>query len=104
MPEKKEEIKTVELWDGKVVAIANAQLVKDYDYIVELNEASQKQDIRTLVSMTFALLEDGDAVFDEVRTHIIAEKGVFDVNELMGIVKKIQAAFPKDASPAQKRW
>lgn len=103
MPEKKE-VKTVELWDGKAVAIANEQLLKDYDYIVDLNKASNNNDIETLISMTFALLEDGESVFDEVRQHIIADKGYFDAEELMGIVKKIQAAFPKAASPAQKRW
>ena len=103
MPEKKE-VKTVELWDGKAVAIANEHLLKDYDYIVDMNKASNNNDIETLISMTFALLEDGQNVFDEVREHIIKEKGFFDAEELMAVVKKIQAAFPKAASPAQKRW
>lgn len=103
MPEKKE-VKTVELWDGKVVAIANEQLLRDYDYITELNEAERNKDVKTLVNMNFALLENGDKVFEEVRQHIIEKTGVFDIEELLKVIQKITDAFPKESSPAQKRW
>lgn len=103
MPEKKE-VKTVELWDGKVVAIANEHLLKDYDYIKDLADASRNKDVGIIVDMTFALLENGTEVFNEVREHFIAEKGYFDMEGLRDIIKKIQDVFPKDASPAQKRW
>ena len=36
MPEKKE-AKTVELWEGYIVEIANEHLINDYDSVVELN-------------------------------------------------------------------
>lgn len=99
----KEETKTVELWEGKVVAIERPELVNDFDYITELNEAAKNKDLKTLTTMYFALI-GGEKVFNEVREHIIAEKGIFDVNELYKIVDKINAAFPKAQSPAQPRW
>lgn len=104
MADKKEEVKTVELWEGKIVAIANERLLKDYDFITDLAEAEKNKDVKTLVSMNFALLEDGDKVFEDVRQHIIKKCGIFDVEELLKIIEKITEAFPKGASPAQKRW
>ena len=104
MPEKKEEVKTVELWEGKTVKVANEQLTRDYDFITELNDAQRNNDIKTIVNMEFALLEDGENLFNEVRDHIIEETGVFDIQELGEILKKIDAVFPKATSPAQRRW
>lgn len=104
MPEKKEEVKTVELWEGKTVKVANEQLTRDYDFITELNDAQRNNDIKTIVSMEFALLEDGENLFNEVRDHIIEKTGVFDIQELGEILKKIDAVFPKATSPAQRRW
>lgn len=104
MPEKKEEVKTVELWEGKTVKVANEQLTRDYDFITELNDAQRNNDIKTIVSMEFALLEDGEKLFNEVRDHIIEKTGVFDIQELGEILKKIDAVFPKATSPAQRRW
>ena len=104
MADKKEEVKTVELWEGKVVPIVNEHLLKDYDYCCDLKDAERNQDVKTLVSMNFALLENGDQVFEDVRQHIIADKGYFDIETLMGILGKIMDAFPKGSSPAQKRW
>lgn len=103
MPVQKEEIKTVELWPGKVVEIANAQLVNDYDYIVELNRAKNNQDIETIFNMEFALLKDGEKVFDEVRQHVIEETGIFDINRLLEIVGKISDSLPKANLPSPKR-
>jgi len=101
---EKQDIKTVELWEGKVVPISNAQLLRDYDFVVELNEAEKNKDVKTLVSMNFALLENGEQVFNEVRQHIIEKTGVFDIEELLKIMGKIMDAFPKESTPAQKRW
>lgn len=104
MADKKEEIKTVELWPGKVVPVVNEQLLKDYDYCCDLQEAEKSKDVKTLVSMYFALIEDGEKVFGEVREHIIEEKGYFDIEALMDILNKITSVLPKASSPAQKRW
>lgn len=98
------EQKTVELWPGKVVAVAHPELVKDFDYICEFNKAQKEQDIATIYQMLFALLDNGEQVFQEVREHIIAEKGVFDYEELAKITKKLNDVFPKASSPAQPRW
>lgn len=104
MADTKEETKTVELWEGKVVELENAQLVNDYDYISDLMEAKNNGDMKTIINMEFALLKDSEKVFEEVREHIIEERGIFDINELLKMVEKISDALPKATSPAQKRW
>lgn len=99
----KEEIKTVELWEGKTVPVVRPELLKDFDFVAELAKAEKEGDFQTLVDMYFVLI-GGEPVFAEVREHIIKEKGVFDIDELGKILKKIQEIFPKAQSPAQKRW
>lgn len=101
MSEKKE-AKTVELWEGYIVEIANEQLINDYDYVVELNEAKNNGDIRTIFNMEFALLKDGQKVFEDVRQHIIEETGIFDIKRLLEIVEKISDALPKANLPSPK--
>lgn len=99
----KEEIKTVELWEGKIVPVQRAYLINDFDFVTDLQKAGREKDFKTLVDMYFALIGD-DKLIDEVREHIVEEKGFFDVEELGKILEKIQAVFPKAQSPAQKRW
>lgn len=103
MTDKKEELKTIELWEGMKVTLTNPELLSDFDFLVDFQEARNKQDIRTFVSMCFALI-GGEETYDAVRKHIIGEKGYFDSNELLAIVEKIVELFPKAQSPAQRRW
>lgn len=102
MAEENKKPKTVELWPGKTVEVVREDLFYDYDYIKELQEKLRNQDVG-LISMLFVLV-GGEPVLDEVRQHIIAEKGIFDVRELGKITKQILALIPKASSPAQKRW
>ena len=104
MPKEiKEAPKEIELWEGKTVRLEKPELLKDYDFIVELDEAYRKNDLKTITSMLFVLI-GGDKVFDEVRDYVIAEKGCFDYEELGKITKKLQDLFPKATSASQKRW
>lgn len=103
MPVQKRENKTVELWEGKEVEITRPELVNDFDFITDLQKAQKEKDLATLVNMYFALI-GGEEVFQETREHIIAKKGIFDINELNVILERISALFPKASSPAQKRW
>lgn len=103
MPVQKRENKTVELWEGKEVEITRPELVKDFDFITDLQKAQKDQDLATMVDMYFALI-GGEEVFKETREHIIKEKGIFDVNELFEILQKISDSLPKATSPVQKRW
>ena len=103
MADKKEEVKTVELWEGKVVTVTRPELLKDFDFISDLTKAAKENDVQTIANMYFVLI-GGESVFNEVREHIIAKKGIFDIDELTKVLKNIQDAFPKELSPAQKRW
>lgn len=100
---KTEGTKTIELWEGKEVSLERPELLKDYDFICDLRKAKKDEDVATLVDMYFVLV-GGEKVLEEVRQHIIAEKGIFDINELFKIVEKINGLFPKVPSSAQKRW
>ena len=101
--EKKEEAKTIELWPGKEVKLERPELFKDFDFICDLRKARADQDVATFVSMLFVPI-GGEQVLEEVRQHIIAEKGFFDAEELFKIVERINEAFPKAPLSAQKRW
>ena len=103
MADKKEEVKTVELWEGKTVPVVRPELLTDFDFIADLRTAFKDEDIKTIADMYFALI-GGESVFEEVRDHIIEEKGNFDINEFGKVLNNIQAAFPKAQPPAQKRW
>ena len=52
--------------------------------------------------MEFALLKDGQKVFEDVRQHIIEETGIFDIKRLLEIVEKISDALPKANLPSPK--
>lgn len=94
--------KTVELYPGKKVKVAREYLLRDVDFIRDLTKAKKEQDFGTIIDMTFALLEEG--ALETTRQHIIKEKGYFDIEELGKVLERINAAFPKAYSPAQKRW
>lgn len=101
--EAKSETKEIELWPGTFAKLEKPELLKDFDYVTQLDEAYRKQDLKTITTMLFVLI-GGDKIFDEVRQHIIEEKGYFDVEELGKITKKLQELFPKASSASQKRW
>ena len=101
--EKKAEKKEIELWEGYTVSVERPELLKDYDFITDLDEAYRKQDIKTVTTMLFVLI-GGEKTLNDVREHIVAEKGYFDYEELGEITKKLQDLFPKASSASQKRW
>lgn len=100
---KKNDDKNVELWPGKTVEVKRAYLVKDFDFIRDLSTARKEKDFGTIVNMTLALVDD-DKLLDEIREHVVKEKGYFDVEALAEIIEKISSVIPKAQSPAQKRW
>lgn len=103
MPVEKAEKKSIELWKGQEAVLKRPELLKDYDFINELNKAQRTNDFDTIVSMLFVLV-GGEEVFNKVREHIIDEKGFFDIDDLKAILEKIWGLFPKAQSPAQPRW
>lgn len=103
MPQKTEDVKKVELWEGYEVAVERPELLKDFDFVTELDEAYRKQDLKTITVMLFVLI-GGEETLNKVREHVIAEKGYFDYEELGKITQKLQALFPKVSSASQKRW
>lgn len=95
------ENKTIELWDGYEVRF-DEKLFNDFDFAADLNDAAQKNDITTIVTMYMALV-GGEEVYQDVRERIVAEYGYFDANALKKITDKIEANFPKSGNRAQRR-
>lgn len=93
--------KTIELWDGFSVEV-NEQLLDDFDFIADLNEATRNDDISTMVSMYMALI-GGDETYKAVREHITKEQGYFSQKALLDIMGKINDVFPKAGNRAQRR-
>jgi hypothetical protein len=92
----------IELWEGYKVEV-NEQLLDDFDFQQDLAEAQRENDLPSFISMIFAII-GGDKVYDDVREHIIKEKGYFSTDSVLEIVTKIgEAAFPKAGNRAQKR-
>ena len=94
--------KTIQLWEGKEVAVEREELLKDFDYMRDLQEKIKTNDLG-LVEQLFVLI-GGEKTFNEVREHIIAEKGVFDYEELGKITEQLLELFPKASSSSSKRW
>lgn len=97
------ESKTVELWDGYEVKVERPELLKDFDFITDLDEAYRKQDLKMITTMLFVLV-GGEKTLEAVREHVIEDKGYFDYEELGKITKRLQDLFPKASSASQKRW
>lgn len=95
------ETKKIELWEGYEVEF-NEQLLDDFDFVSDLNEARLNNDLATVISMYFATI-GGQEVYNKVREHITAEKGYFSQSELSKIMEKVTAFFPKAGKPAEKR-
>lgn len=83
----------VELWDGYSVDV-NEQLMDDYEFVADLNDYIQKNNIVGMYTMAFALV-GGQEVFEKTKEHIVEEKGYFSEKELQKIIKKIIDCFPK---------
>ena len=95
------ENKKIELWAGYEVEV-NEQLLDDFDFIKDLAEAERNKDVAEYIMMIFAIV-GGQTVFEDVRKHIMENKGYFSQKELMPIIEKIGDALPKTGNRAQRR-
>jgi hypothetical protein len=98
---KAAEPKNIELWEGFEVAV-NMQLLDDFDFTVDLQAALNSNDVGTLMTMYMALV-GGDVTYEKVRSHIEEENGYLSQTELLKIMDKINAVFPKSGNRAQRR-
>ena len=55
MADKKDEVKTVELWEGKTVPVVRPELLTDFDFIADLRTAYKDEDFKTIADMYFAV-------------------------------------------------
>lgn len=102
MPVKSEERKTIQLWEGEEVEVTHLGLLKDYDFLREVQTKLKDNDMGVIDTL-FALI-GGEETINKVREHIIAEKGVFDIDDLGKITKQLLDLFPKASSSSSKRW
>ena len=93
--------KTVELWDGFNVKF-NEQLLDDFDFTSDLSDAIQNNDLAAMVEMYMATI-GGENVYQQIREHIEQKEGYFSQKSLIGVLQKIDAAFPKAGNRAQRR-
>lgn len=93
--------KTIELWEGFEVQVDN-QLLDDFDFTSELQQALTANDASTLATMYMALV-GGEETYEEVRAHIVEEKGYFSQEAFLKIMEKIDSVFPKSGNRAQRR-
>ena len=78
-------------------------MLKDFDYITDLNKAEKENDLAELFSLYFAAI-GGEKVYEETRKHIIKEQGYFATDALLDIIKKINDQFPKVGKRASKHY
>lgn len=97
-----EDKKFIELWEGEKIEVSHLDLLKDYDFIREV-QAQLKDNDLGFVDTLFVLI-GGKETFDKVREHIIAETGVFDIDKLGKITNQLLELFPKASSSSSKRW
>ena len=91
----------IELWPGYEVEV-NEQLLDDFNFICDFNEAQRTNNLADVASMLFMIV-GGQKVYDEVEAHITEEKGYFSQSRLLKVVEKIGEALPKVGSAASKR-
>lgn len=101
MTEEKE-VKYITLWEGKKVEVTKENLLKDFDYIKDVQTAAKNNDLE-LISLLFVLI-GGEETFNEVRDHIVEEKGIFDIDELGKITRQLLDLFPKPKASSSKRY
>ena len=105
--EPKNELKTIELWEGYEVRVNDA-LLKDPDYVSDFAEVQKEGNIREGAIMMFALLETTDGktpegIYNDVRDHLIEQDGIFSIDKLAEILVKIGDTLPKAGNRAQRR-
>lgn len=93
--------KTIELYDGYEAEV-NEQLLDDFDFSTDLAEAQRTGNMPEFITMIFAIV-GGEKTYNDVREHIISEKGYFSQESLLEVVEKIGTVFPKAGNRAQKR-
>lgn len=99
--------KKIELWDGYEVEV-NEQLLDDFNFVQDLTQAQNNNDLPEFISMIFAIVggeggKEADKVYRDVEKHITEEKGYFSQKALLEIVEKIGSVFPKAGNRAQRR-
>ena len=94
--------KKIELWEGYEVNV-DEQILNDFDYITDLNQAEKDNDLAEMISLYFAAI-GGEKVYNDTRKHIIEEKGYFATDALLDIIDKINSQFPKAGRRAQKQY
>lgn len=91
---------TVELWDGYSVSV-DTRLIKDVDFLAELNEAFHNNDFKTIISMYMALV-GGQDTYDKIRAHLLETTGEFNIDDLTNITEKIDTVLPKGGNRASR--
>lgn len=91
----------IELWPEYEVEV-NEQLLDDFNFIRDLNEAQRTNNLADFVSMLFMIV-GGQKVYDEVEAYITKEEGYFSQKRLLEIVEKIGKALPKAGVAVSKR-
>lgn len=94
--------KKIELWDGYKVEV-NEEILNDFDYITDLNNAEKNNDLAEMVTLYFAVI-GGEKVYKKTREHIIEQNGYFATDALLEIIDKINSQFPKAGKRASKRY
>lgn len=97
----------IELFEGYEVEFSDA-LLKDADFVADYDKAVSNNSFSELVMLTIALVsgkdgKDTDKIYNDIREHVVAEKGYFDIEELGKIIAKIADKLPKAGSGVQKR-
>lgn len=93
--------KTIELWEGYEVEVDEG-LLKDADYIFDLEEAVKEGSTREVITMLFALV-GGEEVYDAAHNYIVNKCGKFDIDEIGKISEKISDCLPKAGNRASRR-
>ena len=93
--------KIIELWEGYEAEV-DEDLMDDFDYLAELNDAIKEQDFAGVTSMYFALV-GGDKTYEAAREYLIKKYGRVSVKGLGEITQKIADTFPKAGNRAQRR-
>lgn len=99
---EKIEKKTITLWEGEEVEISRPELLKDFDYLKDIQKAAKNGDME-IITLLFVLI-GGEETFNKVREHLIEEKGVFDIDELGKITNQLLDLFPKQKASSSKRY
>lgn len=93
--------KRIELWPGRWVEV-DERLANDFDFISDVSKAVREEDLSTMVMCYFALI-GGQEVLDEFRQYVINEEGVFSMDRVNEVIRKVNDCLPKVGNRAQRR-